>query len=298
MQIRVLGDPHVTEDSIEELQDVFLEITKDSDNEKEYLVILGDFYEKKRPTPKELYFGTRTMAFFKSKFKEVILLTGNHAELEKNFSNVDYLKFLNIIVCDEYEITNQKETPGIFFGHFMTNESLMHYGHYDKDRTLSQLVKYRFVFLGHQHSFQKLKDNVFHLGSCRYVTFAEVGDKAKFYCKIDGEKYDFIELKSPVPMKEVFSINELRNINTKTKVLITYTDFNQYKNEVQELTKIKDKFYQFKIKLNLKEMPGIDKQENADYETIFNSFLNNLKDKEIKQILKEHFDAAKANYIT
>jgi len=297
MNLTILGDPHITEDSIPELRDIFQETVSYGNKEKETLIILGDYYDNKRPSPKELYFGTKSIDFLKKYFKQIVLLTGNHAELAKDLSNVDYLEFLNIIVCDEYEVTEKKENPGIFFGHFMTNESLLNYGYYDRDRTIGQLEKYQFVLLGHQHTFQEVRKTIYHLGSCRWVTYGEKEDKEKYLCKVEGDKFNFIPLKSPIPIKEVLSIEELKDIPIKTKVLLSYKNFEQYKNEIVAIQNWKSKFYAFKIKLDFQEMPAIDKQYDSDYETIFNSFLNNIKDNEVKKLLKEHFLEAKENYI-
>jgi len=295
MNLLVVGDTHITVDSIEEVRDIFQEIssygTKDTT-----LVILGDMYDLKRPSPKELYFGTYSIDFLKNFFKNIVLLTGNHAELEKELTNVDYLKFLNITICDEYEITESKDNSGIFFGHFMTNQSMMQFGIQDKNRNIESLSKYQLVLLGHQHNFQKLTDTIFHLGACRWVSYAEVKDISKYICKIEGDKIDFISLQSPIPMKEVNSIEELKDINSRTKILLTYKSFEKYKNEIKEIIKWKSKFSKFKIKLDFQEMLAIDKQDKAeDYDIIFNSFLNNIKDIEVRQLLQESFNDIKKN---
>lgn len=299
MTLLVCGDTHITIDSIEELRDIFQEVstygTKDT-----ILVILGDMYDLKRPSPRETYFGTYSINFLKQYFKDIVLLTGNHAELEKELTNVDYLKFLNITVCDEYEISESKDNAGIFFGHFMTNVSKMQFGKEDKDRNIDALSEYKLVLLGHQHSFQKLTDTVFHLGSCRWTSYSEINDKEKYICKIDGDKVDFITLKSPFPMKEVNSIKELKEVNPKTKILLTYNSFEQYKNEIKEIGKWKDKFKKFKIKLDFQElqiMEYVKCKDGSDYETLFNTFLTSIKDAEVRKLLEESYNFIKEDTI-
>lgn len=295
MRIAVLGDTHITEDSIEELGGVFKEVWE-LGTSKTTLVIVGDFYDNKRPSPDEIYFGTKMISRSKHYFRNVILLTGNHAMLGKmDISNVDYLKYLGITVSEEYLFPLEK----IYFGHFMTNKSLLHYGSWDKDRPITELRQYKLTILGHQHSFQELEKDIYHIGSCRWVHFGEVRDKEKYIMTINNDKYDFIELTSPVPMIEVFSLEELLDVDFNSKVLITYKDFEQYKNEVIELNKKKNNYYQFKIKLDFPEIKDYHRLYAIpeDYKVMFTVFLHSIKDMEVRQMLEKQFNDSKDNYI-
>jgi hypothetical protein len=83
----------------------------------------------------------------------------------------------------------------------MTDKSKMEYG--TAEKTIAELKDYNHVFLGHQHSFQELSGNIFHLGSCRYINYNEAKDEGKyifFFCDDDillpnclEEHYKFAE---------------------------------------------------------------------------------------------------------
>ena len=200
MKKLIIGDSHITEKTIPELEIIFQEIYK---KEVDELIHLGDFYDSKRPNAKEILFGTKWAVKFKEKYKKVIFLRGNHDKTQ-NISAIDYLQYLGIKVVEDYIDENNN-----FYGHFMTNQSKYEYGTYKY--TVSQLAHYNYVFLGHQHSYQELGGHIWHLGSVRYVGFNEVCDKSKYILKL-GEKLEFIPLKSPIPMVDVKTINELNKI--------------------------------------------------------------------------------------
>jgi len=113
----VFTDPHITEDSIDELNINFSELLSNkSDTCKPTTCIcVGDFYDKKRPSPKEINFGTKVAVTLKQTFKKCIMIRGNHAEID-DVSNVDYLSHLGWEVYDELNYNNW------FFGHFHTEK--------------------------------------------------------------------------------------------------------------------------------------------------------------------------------
>ena len=181
--IITFGDPHITENSIDELSITFDEIIKKYGDKDYIMIMLGDFYDKKRPTPLEILFGTKYASIFKEKFKEVIFLSGNHDKTE-TIGSTDYLKYLGIKIVDDYSYDK------MFFGHGMTNHSMMEYGtaiYQVKDLE----EKYKLSVLGHLHMFQKLSSKVFHPGSVRYCGFNEVGYSTKYVGIINNRKIEF-----------------------------------------------------------------------------------------------------------
>jgi len=279
----IITDPHITEKSIPELEKVFQEIYQ---QEADELLMLGDYYNNKRPTAKEILFGTKWAVKFVEKYKNVIFLRGNH-DRTQDVSAIDYLRYLGIEVVDDYV-----DEDNNFFGHFMTNESKYEYGSYKY--TVSQLSHYNMVFLGHQHSFQAIKGHIWHLGSVRYVGFNEVCDKSKCLLKL-GEKPEFIPLKSPIPMVDVKSVKELPNINPNTKVRCLVTSFDQFKREINEISKYKDKFSEFKLKLEfgtvLKNETTIPKDKTKkNLQQLITQYIEKIEDKDVKELLKKQME--------
>jgi len=219
----IFADPHITEKSIPELEKIFQEIYQ---QEADELIMLGDYYNNKKPNAKEILFGTKWAVRFMNKYKKVIFLRGNH-DRTQDVSAIDYLQYLGIKVVDDYV-----DEDNNFYGHCFTDQSKYEYGTYKY--TVSQLAPYNMVFLGHQHSFQAIKGHIWHIGSVRYVGFNEVCDKSKYLLKL-GKKPEFIPLKSPIPMKNVKSVKELPNINPKTKVRCLVSSFSQFKREINEI---------------------------------------------------------------
>jgi len=278
----IFTDPHITEQAIPELEEIFKEIFKQN---ADILIMVGDYYHKKRPTAREIIFGTKWAHFFRKKFKKVIFLRGNHDRTE-NVSAIDYLEYLGIEVVDEYI------DDGAFFGHFMTNKSLYEYGTYEK--TVEELGKYEFVVLGHQHVYQKLSNNIIHLGSCRYVNFDEVNDDRKYIMFNFGKaQWQRMKLDSPIPMKDVKSIKELGSIKTSNmKVRLVIGSYEQFKEEINEIAKYKNKFQEFKVKLDFKKEIHsneqiVQKNEQKKLEDILRQGIEKIEDKDVKKLLKE-----------
>jgi len=196
----IVTDPHITEKSIPELEKIFQEIYQQEANE---LLMLGDYYNSKKPNAKEILFGTMWAKKFVEKYKKVIFLRGNH-DRTQGVSAIDYLQYLGIKVVDDYI-----DGDNNYYGHFMVEGSKFEYGTYKY--TISQLAQYNYVFLGHQHSYQEIKEHIWHLGSVRYVGFGEVSDKHKYILKL-AQKPEFIQLHTPIPMVDVKSIEELDKI--------------------------------------------------------------------------------------
>jgi len=151
------------------------------------------------------------------------------------------------------------------------------------------------VFLGHQHSFQAIKGHIWHLGSVRYVGFNEVCDKSKYILKL-GEKPEFIPLKSPIRMIDVKSVKELPNIDPNTKIRLVISSFDQFKKEINEISKFKDKFVEFKLKLEFgdKIITTSDnkdiKREKKNLQQLITQYIEKIEDKDVKELLKKQME--------
>lgn len=277
----IITDAHIDEKSIADLENIFTEICK---YKADVLVFCGDYFEKKKPTPREIIFGTKWAYKFKQLFKKVILLKGNHDKTE-DISAVDYLKYFGITVVDDY--TDECKN---YFGHFMVKGSKLEYG--TAKCSLTDLKTKKRIILGHQHSFQKLAKNAFHLGSVRYVNFNESQDKHKFIAKIDSKnEIHFIPLTSPMPMYDVNSIEELSKIKPgMVMVRLIISSFEQFKNEVNAIAKERHKYNTFKLKLNFVKKTKVNMQSSlvkTKLKDILKAGIEKIKDKDVKQLLEE-----------
>ena len=152
--------------------------------------------------------------------------------------------------------------------------------------------KYNLILLGHQHGFQKLGKSSYHLGSIRYVTFNELEDEDKYICLLKDGVVDFTKLKSVIPMKEVFDSKDLNTLSPRTKVRFTIKNFEQFKREVNNIAKWKDKFIKFKLKLDFKSTASVkDKvSDTINLTQIVNKWLDTIQDNEVKKELLEVFE--------
>ena len=286
----IIGDPHIEERNLDELEKTFTEIYAYSDARE--IICLGDYYHSKRPTPKELEFGTKWTKKFSDISLQFFILYGNHPAINEQESSINYLIYIN----DNIGIRNDLLIGDCYFAHKMTEKSEMYFGL--GESTLSKylvntkdLKKYGFTFLGHQHKFQKIDENIYHVGSCIFNSFGELNHNKKYISLVTPEKVEFVELQSVIPMMEVFSINELDKVNQKTKVRLTIKSFDQFKKEINFVKNLKNKFCQFKLKLDFqKEITKVEfKKDSNKFKQLIENWLKNIKDEEIKQELKNEF---------
>jgi len=293
MRIIIIGDLHITEKTIPELKEILEEIFQ---YKADKIIQLGDFYDNNRPTPKELEFGTEVINRMKKLYKDVTILsgTGKH-DILNAVSIVEYLQHFEVNVPG---IIYETEIDGLkcLFGHFMTNKSLLEYG------TSSFIVtelekKYDLVILGHQHLLQKISDKIYHLGSVLYQHFNEVNDKYKQIAIIENGKLNLITLKNPIPMIEIITgecqnyvEKQLEKISSKTKVRIVYPNFVLFKKDINNFTKWKKKYYEFKIKLDFQNTQLItSEKENKNLQVLVNEWVKKIEDKEVREELEAEF---------
>ena len=283
-KILICGDSHIEEKAIPELTRIFGEILK---IKADSFVQLGDFFEHNRPTPAELKFASSIVKKLKKKFKDVTIIsgTGNH-DLLHDTSVIEFLKELGInAIKGDYVKDN------ILFSHYMLNESKLEYG--TGKCGIKDLAKYDFVFLGHQHLFQELKiDKIYHPGSIRFQNWNEVTDPFKRIIILNKGKIQFKKLDSPYPMLDVHSIKELKKVEPgKKKVRIIINSFDQFKKEVNEINKIKHKYFELKVKLNFNNTviakPEKTVTQSKKLLDILKEGIKKIKDKDVRKLLEE-----------
>jgi DNA repair exonuclease SbcCD nuclease subunit len=196
--VLIFSDLHITQSSLKECTLILEEIGMLANKYNvDMLINLGDTFDSIKPTSAELdIYAT----FIRRLDKKIITLAANSHESEtEERSILNHYGILsdNVIVVKEF-----KDEKHLYCGHFSIKESANNYG-----ATLSkeQFKEYLYVFLGHVHSYQLIKPNILHLGSCRYVDFAEAEDKHKIVALItdygtESEKVHFLKLNSPIPM--------------------------------------------------------------------------------------------------
>jgi DNA repair exonuclease SbcCD nuclease subunit len=238
----VFSDPHVDEESIIELEQVFKEIISYKKH-ADALICVGDYYDKKNPSSVEIDFGTKWVSIFKKEYPEFIMIEGNHPKVSDDISSVKYLKHYGVSVVNDLILDES------YYGHFMIKESECGF---DESLTYADLEKIHSVkrfILGHQHTFQEFKQ-MLHPGSCRYVDFGEVKDRHKYIFLVEDGNILPIMLNKVRPMYEVNSIKELEQLPENAQIRIIVNDFEQFKKEINTIEAYKDKFFKFKIKFN------------------------------------------------
>jgi DNA repair exonuclease SbcCD nuclease subunit len=140
----------------------------------------------------------------------IIIAAQSHESTTPEESILNHFGVLNnnVKVVKEYT-----DTTHMLCGHFVLNESKINY---DAKKSKEEFKDFKYVFLGHQHTFEIIKPNICHLGSCRYIDFSEVDDLKKIICIIQDynekmEQIHFSGLKSPYPMKDI----QLQQIDVK-----------------------------------------------------------------------------------
>jgi len=297
---RIIGDTHIDEDCFTETEHIFSEILHD---EAEHTIFLGDIFHKHNPTPREINFVLKWFSRFTMNSKEVTVILGNH-DVYAGYQTTCLLKYIGIDVVKHNIMTLPTSIGTIFCGHFFVNESIDNYN--DNPKSIADFsANAKYVFLGHQHRFQKLTHNAWHVGSTRYVGFGEYDTKLipKKIGLIDHQgELTFKDLKTPYPLKQFSCVKEMyeyyagRKIDTVIydKIRLKYTSFDTYKKDINKLEPILlPLYYPIKIKLDF-----VNKQLVKSYDTeikpkqvstkqIVGKWLDSIKDKDVKEILKK-----------
>lgn len=283
MKRLIFSDPHLDESSLPELSKVFSEIIKYPADE---LIMVGDYFNKANPSAMEILVGTELACRLLGTYKKVTFVEGNH-DCSREISAIRYLGYFGINIVKDYI-----DSDNNYYGHFMVEESKKEYG--TARCKISDLKQYNQVWLGHDHGLQELAKKRFHIGSCRYVNYAEVSDKGKFIALVENDDIQFIPLKSVIPMKDAHTIDELANIDPETKVRMIISSFDQFKNEINEINQYRKKFEEFKIKMDFKPEPV-----KADHKPVvkkslsstITEWLTKVEDKDVLYLLTKEFKA-------
>jgi DNA repair exonuclease SbcCD nuclease subunit len=302
---KIVGDTHVEEDALEELDKIFLEIME---FESENLIFLGDIFHKNNPTPKEIDFVMRWFKKFQTVHKSITVILGNH-DLYAGFQTTSLLRHLGVEVSGDSKCNYTTPLGTFLLGHFFVNESIFNYA--ENTSSIATLAKdFKYVFLGHQHRFQKLAGNAWHLGSIRYVNFSEYEEPLmpKQILLIDQSgTLTFQELKSPYILKQFSSVDELyecykRLANQRfcvitDKIRLKYIDFDTYKTDINKLDAISKTLpviHPIKIKLdfegNIKLVKQYDtelRKQQLTTDEVVKRWLDSITDKDVKEILQE-----------
>ena len=209
--------------------------------------------------------------------------TGRH-DLLNGASVVSYLEHLDVILPG-IEYRTEIDGKKCLFGHFMLHESKLEYG--SGRYGLKDLKDYDLVLLGHQHNPQQITKQIHHLGSILFVNFNEVCDQNKQIAMIEDGELKFIPLKTPISMQEVYSLEELLYTSPRTKISITLKKWEDYKNWVNELPRFKEKFVEFKIKLDFDQIVVTKSSKNLRQKNLSNIIIDRLQSVENQEVREE-----------
>jgi DNA repair exonuclease SbcCD nuclease subunit len=221
--VLIYSDLHINQSSLKECITILEEIGMLTNKYNiDTLINLGDTFDGLKPSSQELdVFATFIKRLGNDK-KHIILAADSHESTTQEESILNHYGILsdNVQIVKEYKDGNH-----LYCGHFSIKESIVNYG---AKLSKEDLKNYIYVFLGHIHSYQVIKPNICHLGSCRYVDFDEAKDEYKVITiisdyKTEQEEVHFMKLKSPIPMIQL----ELGKNNPKEAILDTISDQNK-----------------------------------------------------------------------
>lgn len=287
--IIVIGDIHLTEDNIEEINSVFKEILEENQDATEFW-LLGDTYDRTRPSPLEIDVVTKILTDL-LKVGKVTLITGNHDELSTKFSAVHYTKHFGVDLY-ENKVIKKVGSKQVLLGHFFTD--MTEDVHCKGETKVSDLESnYDLTLLGHYHNFQKMGSHTYHLGSLIRINFKETAFSIPKIARICPKtlKIDFRDVKSAIPMYEVNSCQEALQKPNMSKIRVIFKGFEQFKAEANIIPECQKKFHTFKVKLDFKNIvertDTIEDKKIKSFDEIFNDFLvAEIKDNEVKNIIE------------
>jgi len=247
-----VGDIHIIEKDIPEIQKIFNEILLTIDRYSiSKLILLGDTFDKVKPTPQELdCFSDFVNAI---KIPIVLIIANSHESIDKETSYLNHFGIIknNIITCKEYIDDNY-----LYCGHFLVKQAKKNIGGtVDKDT----LKKYKYVVLGHGHNYELITPNICQLGSIRYVNFRDDPEIPKQILIIqkyrtEEERCKFLSLKSLNPMIDLHLDKNLEikgydgmplpaNVSLKGKEKAKIPILEDYLGRITQKTKVRLNFY-------------------------------------------------------
>lgn len=290
-KILIIGDMHIDENSIPEIDEILQEIYYEQKEIYDSVWFLGDIFDRQKPTPMEYDFVTKFLIDMKNN-GEVIICTGNHDDSSKTISALNYTNHLGIKLIKHHGDFKLKD-KSIYLGHHFVDQSDTHYkDNRFKVKELSE--KFDICFTGHDHKFNQYTSNFINLGSIRRQNFGESEYGVPKYCLLCPQslKMELYEVKSAIPMIDVTSIEQAFKIDSRTKLRLIFTDFDNYMESINKLPKLSKKFHTFKVKHNYVQRVNKvkkDVKKGKSFEEMFSKFLKEkVKNKEVEALIKEN----------
>ena len=210
MKLVVGADFHISEDrrypdTANLLHYIIGEVGRISPN---YLVILGDIFDKRRPTPRELRLLNRWLLAIRDCVMDgIILLEGNH-DLDRDISAVSYLQDLATskvaIVRPPFKLGGFYFDHAQLIGAVADNGICMNEGKSLETIMTANTDCHTFAF-GHLHKPQILQEKplAFYAGSLDKITFAEATDEKRLWVFIDSK----LEETTILPTRPMYQFN-------------------------------------------------------------------------------------------
>lgn len=288
-KILVIGDVHLYEKSIQEIKDIFEEIKKKYIPKVKEVWFLGDLFHKKYASPFEIDYLTELLIDLQ-KFCKISILTGNHDELSKKLSAVDYTRHFGIQL-DRFSTVKSLHGKTVYLGHHFWNESDKHVKD-ERFKVKEYSKKYDLSFTGHDHKHKIYEKNVINLGSIRRISYGEIDYPEPKIAIIDSKtfKVTLHDLKSYIPMVEVKSVKECKKIEERTKVRLVFKTFEDYVKNINKVPELEKKFYDFAVKLDFtQEKKEIKKAEKKgiSFENLFIKYLKTIKNQEVQNFIQK-----------
>jgi DNA repair exonuclease SbcCD nuclease subunit len=179
---------------------------------------------------------------------------------------------------------------------------------FDCTRSIVDYKKYKLWFGGHQHSFEKLSETHYQLGSVRAVNFDESGD-VKQVAVITNymsktQKLEFIPLRSAYPMETVIFnkgtlLPDWKSKSPLVKTRYLFKDLDSYKDFIPYEQDLKKHFNVFKTEFDLtkKEYLATEKTKEAiTFEQSLKSFfVKNKTNEKIANIITKTLTTQEAS---
>lgn len=252
MKILLIGDPHFKVDNkieTEQLIEKTLEYVKENKEDISFIVVLGDTLDTHekihiQPLCRANYFITEL-----SKLLFTFVLIGNHDRMNnkdflsdkhpftalkghKNIKIVDqvfkFKKFIFVPYVDKGRFLEALRT--IDFSPEMECKAIFAHQEF-KGAAMRNIVSengdewsdnYPPVFSGHIHSYQKVKENIYYIGTPYQQNFYESEDKALALLSIDEDKFNLERVKLDIIKKKIIHLKaeELDNFEIPENYLI------------------------------------------------------------------------------
>jgi DNA repair exonuclease SbcCD nuclease subunit len=325
MKILTIGDTHFKPDNVIESYDFINKLEQyiiKNNNNIEYIVVLGDILH----THEKIFTLALNVAldFFKMlvKYKEnkIFVLVGNHDMTSNtNFLNdshwmntlkgwgsltivdtviKEYYKNEKFILCpyvpdgrlvEALETVKDWKDAKIIFGHQLLNGVKM--GAIVAEDVEEWLDNYPLLISGHIHDKQKIKSNLFYVGSSQQQAFGETEDKT--ISLINFETLDIEDIDLELSKKKIIYIesnemeDKIKNLkikpNEEIKIVVSgdYNFFKEFK-KTEKFNKILQEKNIKKIVFKQKDI-NIDKNIDEKYKEIRNNDFLELLDFMVKE---------------